>query len=105
MDPAREAYWAGKLRPIRLGAEPVEGQLARRFLAMVAISALTGLIGLILLGIFAAFGRADIGLKIVGMVFVPATAWFWLDYAVLHRRVSAYLGEMAAVDRAEAPPG
>ena len=97
MDPSREAYWRGKLRSIRLGAEPVEVQLRRRFLAMIVISGLTAMIGLILLAILGAFGRVDIGLRMFGLVFLPATSWFWLDYALLRRRASAYLREQAGV--------
>ena len=105
MDPTREAYWVRKLRPIRPGAEPVETQLTRRFYGMVVISALTALIGLILLAIFAAFARVDIGLRIVGLIFAPATLWFWLDYAVLRRRATAYLRERGESSSDDAPPG
>jgi hypothetical protein len=104
MDPARDVYWARKLRPILLGAEPVEEQLSRSFYGMIVISAVTSFIGLFVLAIFAAFGRADIGLLVVGESFLPGTLWFWLDYSILRRRTLAYLREKSATDRAEAPP-
>ena len=93
MDAAREAYWRQKLRPIHLGAEPVEAQLAIKRGGMVVISGLTVFVGLLVLAIFGAFGRADVGLRIFGLIVVPATAWFWLDYGTLRRRASAYLRE------------
>ncbi len=105
MDPSREAYWANKLRPIRLRAEPVEFQLSQRFNGMVVISALTLAIGLIALAIFAGFGRPDLGLGFVGLLFLPEIAWFWLDYAVLRSRASAYLREWAESATNVDPPG
>jgi uncharacterized BrkB/YihY/UPF0761 family membrane protein len=93
MDAAREAYWRKKLRPIHLGAESVEAQLAVKLGGMVVISGLTVFVGLFILAIFASFGRADVGLRIFGVVVVPATVWFWLDYWTLRRRARAYLRE------------
>jgi hypothetical protein len=105
MDPSREVYWRKKLHPIRPGAEPVEFQLSQRFYGMVVISALTLAIGLIALAIFAGFGRPDLGLGFVGLLFVPEIAWFWLDYAVLRHRASAYLRERAESANDADPPG
>jgi hypothetical protein len=105
MDSSREAYWANRLRPIRLRAEPVEFQLSQRFNGMVVISALTLAIGLIALAIFAGFGRPDLGLGFVGLLFVPEIAWFWLDYTVLRSRASAYLRERGAESSDADPPG
>ncbi len=93
MDVDREAYWRGKLGAIRIGAEPVEAQLRRRFLAMLVITGLTAMIGLMLLAIFVAFGRSDVGLRVAGVVILPATLWFWLDYWTLRGRVNAYRRE------------
>jgi hypothetical protein len=103
MDPIRETYWRKKLRPIHLGPESVEAQLAVKLGGMVVISGLTLFVGLFILAIFAGFGRADVGLRIVGLVFVPATAWFWIDYALLRRRALAYLSERDAEDDARHP--
>ena len=93
MDADREAYWRGKLGAIRIGAEPVEAQMRRRFLAMIVITGLTAMIGLMLLSIFVAFGRTDVGLRVAGVVILPATFWFWLDYLTLRGRVNAYRRE------------
>lgn len=104
MDPSRLDYWRKKLSPLLIGVEPVEVQLRRRFAGMVVISALTILIGGIILAILAGFGRPDIGLRIMGVVFAPATAWFWLDYALLRRRALAYARERGAIHDVGTPP-
>jgi fumarate reductase subunit D len=93
MDASREAYWERKLRPIRLGAEPVEFQLAQQFRGRVMVMALVLLIGLIILAIFTGFGRVDIGLQLFGVEFVPATVLSWLDHSSLRNRALAYLRE------------
>ncbi len=63
---------------------------------MTVISALTLLIGLMILAIFGLFRRPDVGLGIIGLVIVPATAWFWLDFAILRRRTLLYVKERDA---------
>ena len=103
MDASRLEYWRKRLAPFLIGVEPVEVQLARRFSGMVVISTLTALVGGIILAIMAGFGRPDVGLSILGAVFVPATAWFWLDYWSLRSKVAAYLRERGE-STDDAPP-
>lgn len=69
------------------------------------VSVLVLLIGLMILAIFAAFGRADIGLKVFGVECVPATILCWLDLYSLRNRAMAYLRERAETTADDAPPG
>jgi len=100
MDPAREIDWQRKLRPIRVGAEPILDQLRRRFQAMLLMTGLTSMIALMMLAIFAGFGRPDVGLGVAGLIVLPVTSWIWLDYLLLRSRTFAYWREREN----EAPP-
>ena len=58
------------------------------------------IIAMMFLSLFAAFGRADIGLVVVGVFFVPLILFAWLGYRTLERRAAGYLAERARFDRA-----
>ena len=104
--PDREAYWRRRLRRIRFDAEPIGEQLARQFRVTVALTAIPGGVGLMILAIFAAFGRVDVGSAVVGvLVLRPGVGLAWLDYAVLRARVLSYLQERAAHKNSETPSG
>jgi hypothetical protein len=105
MDPSRVAYWERKMRSIRLGAEPIEAQLRQRLYATVVVTAVMLFIASVMLAIFAAFGRFDIGLRLLALSFLPLVLWFWLDYAVLRSRALAYLHECGEPRNNDAPPG
>jgi len=105
MDLDREAFWRRKLSRLRFGAEPIEEQMARQFRVTVALTAIPSGIGLMILAIFAAFGRPDVGAVVVGVLLGPVVALAWLDYAVLRARASTYLEEWAEHEKADVPPG
>ncbi len=105
MNSARQFYWQSQLRPIRLGAEPVADQIRRRMLVNAAGSVCVALIGLIFLGIFAAFGRSDLGLIIAGTLFAVGIVGNWIVYFRLRRRMRAYLVELEGDENDNAPPG
>ncbi len=46
-----------------------------------------------ILGIFAAFGRADVGMAVAGLLLLPVAAWAWMDFALLRHRAAAYARE------------
>ncbi len=100
----RLTYWRRRLAPLRVGAEPIEAQLGRRFLALVLITAVFTGVGLMILAIFSAFGRVDVGLKVAGLIAVAPTAWSWLDHVLLRRRVAAYLRERPGGETPTTPP-
>jgi hypothetical protein len=103
--PEREARWKRKLRRLRLDAEPIEEQLERHRRVTIALSAVSALIGLMFLAIFAAFGRPDVGAVVSGVLVVPVVGLAWVDHAILEARASAYLRERAAHFSKANPPG
>lgn len=104
MDPLREAYWRRRLGRIRFGAEPIEEQVSRQFRVTLALSVVLCVIGLMILSIFWAFKRPDVGTAVVGVLVLPVIVLAWLELAVLRARVSSYLGEQAAHKTTNAPP-
>jgi hypothetical protein len=91
----RERQWARKLGRIRLNVEPIEEQLARYRRTTFALMIVPAVIALIFFCLFAVFGRADIGLAIVLVVFVPLILFAWLGYKTLQHRAASYLEERA----------
>jgi hypothetical protein len=100
----REQEWARKLGRLHLGVEPIEEQLARYRRATWALTVVPGLIALTFLTLFTVFGRPDIGLIVVGILFIPIIAFSWLDFLRLERRARAYLQERASFERERTPP-
>lgn len=94
--PARQRYWQRKLRRLRLDAEPVGEQLARYRRVTWVLTAVTLGIASMLVALFAAFHRADIGLVLAGVLFAPVVALAWLDYGVLALRAARYERERHA---------
>jgi len=50
------------------------------------------------LSFFSIFGRADVGLAIVCVFFVPIILFAWLGYKTMERRAASYLAERARFD-------
>jgi|GEM_PF-971582 multisubunit Na+/H+ antiporter MnhB subunit len=92
---AREQEWARRLGRLRLGVEPLEEQLARYRRTTWALAIVPGIIALMFLTLFTVFGRPDIGLVVVVILFVPMTLFPWLGYTKLKHRAAAYLAERA----------
>jgi hypothetical protein len=72
-------------------AEPIEAVLARRFKVTLALTVIPSIIGLNMLLIFASFGRPDIGLIVVGLLFLPVVVLAWREYLVLRSRLRTEL--------------
>jgi len=96
MSPDREAYWRRKLGRLRLGAEPIEDQLARHRRALMALSGATVAVGSIILALFTGFGRPGIGAVVSGLIVVPVVGSAWIGYARLRRTVLLYRRDMTA---------
>jgi len=92
----REQDWARKLGRLHLGAEPIEEQLARYRRATWGLTVVPGVIALTFLTLFTVFGRPDIGLVVVGILFVPIIVFAWIDFLRLERKARAYLTERAS---------
>jgi len=103
MLPDREAYWRKELGRLRLGAEPIEDQIARHRRALWALAVTTLVIGSMILAIFGSFGRLDIGAAVAGLIVIPVVATAWIGYARLRHRASLYLRELAGTRGTEPP--
>ncbi|MHC5541634.1 hypothetical protein ACYOEI_25715 [Singulisphaera rosea] len=91
--PTRERYWRQKLGRIRLDAEPVEDQVAKYQRVTWALSAVLLILSLIFVGLFSAFHRPDIGVALVGCLFLPIAVMAWVDITLLRARTDQYLRE------------
>lgn len=100
----REQEWARKLGRLHLGVEPIEDQLARYRRVTWGLTVVPGLIALAFLTLFSVFGRPDIGLIVIGILFVPIIAVSWLDYLRLERRARAYLRDRAEFEQEQTEP-
>lgn len=92
----REEAWARKLGRLRLGAEPLAEQLVRYRGVTWALTFIPSVLAGFFLALFSAFGRPDIGLIVVALLFLPIIAGAWLGDLRLNRRARAYLRELAA---------
>jgi hypothetical protein len=91
IEPAEpDGDWQRRLGRIRLGAEPVEQQLARYRRATLVMSGIVVVIALFLLTLFAGFGRPDLGLWVAGIPAVPTLLVAWIDHLRLTSAVAAY---------------
>ena len=91
----REQEWRRKLGRLRLGVEPLDEQLARYRRVTWALTAVPAIIAVMFLGLFTAFGRPDIGVVVVVILFGPIIVFSWLGFKKLERRANAYLAELA----------
>jgi hypothetical protein len=91
---ARLAYWRRRLGRVRLGAEPVEEQLARYRRATWLVTAIPLSLAVFFVTLFAAFRRPDVGAWVSAVLFAPVVALAWLEDALLRRRAFAYLREL-----------
>ncbi len=98
----RQREWARKLGRLRLGVEPIEEQLARYRRVTWALTIVPGIIALIIFSLFFAFGRPDIGLLVVVILFVPMIVFAWLGFKKLERRAAAYEAERLDHERQRA---
>src|SRR4051794_7396013 len=80
---ARQRYWRRKLGRLRLGVEPLEDQLARYWRVTWMLTAVPLAIGLMFLGLFAAFERPDVGLVLASILLLPVVLIAWFDYGLL----------------------
>ena len=94
----RERQWARRLGRLRLGVEPLEEQLTRYRRTTWALAVVPGIIALMFLSLFTVFGRPDIGLIVISILFVPMILCAWLGYARLKHRADAYLADRASFE-------
>ena len=102
---ARQRYWSRKLGRLRLGVEPLVDQLARYRRVTWMLTAVPLAIGLMIVGLFTAFERPDVGLVLASILFLPVILIAWVDYGVLRLRVGRYTRERAEYGQRQATPG
>jgi ABC-type transport system involved in cytochrome bd biosynthesis fused ATPase/permease subunit len=92
---ARQRKWARRLGRLRLGVEPLDEQLTRLRRTTWALAIIPSFIALIVLTLFTVFGRLDIGLVVILILFAPMILFPWVGYARLKRRAEEYLADRA----------
>jgi hypothetical protein len=102
---ARRRYWRRKLGRLRLGAEPIEEQLARYRRVTWMLTAIPIGIGLMFVGLFAAFDRPDVGALLSAVLLAPVVLVAWADDALLRARARRYLRECADPERRRTASG
>ena len=91
----REREWSQWLGRLRLGAEPIEDQLAKYRRVTWGLMIVPAIISVMFLTLFSVFGRPDIGFLVILILFVPMIVFAWLGYKRLERKGKAYLAERA----------
>lgn len=89
----RQDHWRRKLGRLRLGAEPIEEQLARYRLMTQVGTGVVAVVAAMFVTLFGVFGRPLIGLGFVAIVLLPIVAVAWADYALMAARARRYLAE------------
>jgi hypothetical protein len=102
---ARQRYWRRKLGRLRLGVEPLEEQLERYRRVTWMLTAVPLAIGLMFVGLFAAFQRPDVGLVLAAVLLLPIVVIAWLDQGLLRSRVARYRREQSEFERQKATAG
>src|SRR2546430_616305 len=90
----RERYWRRKLGRIRLGAEPVDEQLAKYRRVTWMLTAVPLGLALVFVALFSAFRRPDVGAVVALVLFAPVVVVAWIDFGLLSRRVMRYSREL-----------
>jgi hypothetical protein len=101
----RQRYWQRKLGRLRLGAEPLEDQLAKYFRVTWVLTITADVVALIIVCLFAAFRRVDIGVIFASILFFPVVGLAWFDWWVLRGRAMRYQRELAEYERRQPTPG
>jgi hypothetical protein len=89
----REGSWRRRLGRIRLGAEPLDQQLARHRRVARGLTIVAAIVAAQFVALFAAFHAPATGAIVAGVLFLPVVGLAWLEDWSLHRRVAAYLHE------------
>ncbi len=90
----REELWRCRLGRLRLGAEPLQEQVARYRRVTWVLTAIPAALCIAFVTIFAVFGRPEIGLAFAVIVLLPIVAGAWIDHALLAYRAACYDAEL-----------
>jgi hypothetical protein len=104
MTPERRREWSSKLGRFLMNPESLEVQLAASKRVVAAMTGVVAVIASIIVAIFTAFGRVDIGLVVVGFILLPIVASAWMGQLRRSRNVAAYLRELGQERATTASP-
>jgi hypothetical protein len=94
MTPERRREWSSKLGRFLMNPEPLDVQLAASKRVVAALTGVVGVIASIIVAIFTAFGRVDIGVVVAGFILLPIVLTAWIGQSRRSRNVAAYLSEL-----------
>jgi hypothetical protein len=78
--------------------EPIQEQVERYRRVSLTLMAVQGFMALFFFTLFSVFGRPDIGLVVVAVLFVPMIVCSWLGFKRMERRANTYLEELATFE-------
>lgn len=90
---AREAQWRHKLGRLRLGAEPIEEQLARYRRATWVLTDVVAGLACVFFALFAGRGYPVVGLALVAVLLLPIVLGAWADHGLMALRARRYRAE------------
>jgi hypothetical protein len=93
-----QRQWRRRLGRLRLGVEPIEEQVERYRRVSLTLMAVQGFMALFFFTLFSVFGRPDIGLVVVAVLFVPMIVSSWLGFKRMQWRANTYQVELAAFE-------
>lgn len=70
-------------------------QVARYRRVTMMLTAIPSALAVFIIALFAAFRRADVGLVLAVVLFVPVVVIAWVDFKLLERRANQYLVELS----------
>lgn len=102
---ARMIFWQRKLGRVRLGVEPVEEQVNRYQRVTWVLTALSACVALMIVALFSAFRRPDVGIIVAIIMFVPVVTTAWIDHGLLRLRVARFARERTAHEQGKRVAG
>lgn len=93
LNQSTESWPAWRIRLARLSPYSLEihEQLERLYQLTILLTVVPSVMALIILSLFTVFGRPDIGLIAVTIIFGPIIAIAWRDYRRIARQARQYL--------------
>lgn len=104
VDPNREPWPKWRIRLARLSPYTIDipAQLERLKKLTIGLTIVPGFMATIVLTLLTVFGRPDIGLFAICLIFGPMIALAWWDYLRIARQAREYLAKQAAESKSPA---
>lgn len=103
--PSPESWPKWRIRLARLSPYTIDipTQLERLRKLTLGLTIVPGFMAAIVLTLLTVFGRPDIGLVAIGLIFGPMIALAWWDYLRIARQAREYMARQAAEQRDSSP--